>query len=165
MKVTTNEASSTDLLIWKEPWIPNFNKKCKAIYKPNKKMIVLKSRNASNVQAGLIQDVILEDNTYSYLLSCDMKIKRCKSNHSTSPCGAYIAVFNNETTETTRTQRYTAVTSDYIHLKLPFLVFKKGASYRIGVYVDGACHVEFSNIRLEKNVYHGHIFEEESMMM
>ena len=170
MNIQVNPSPKNDLLNWElkqiSNWHPNFNEECKADFFENEKTIILNSNKKTNIRKGFVQDVLLDDETYSYTLSCDLKVNRALSpNDTTLSYGAYIAVYNIETQEIKRTQRYIDVTKDFIHLDLTFLIIEKRMNYRIGTYVDGICDAEFKNIQLQKSVYHGYTLEEGEAMM
>lgn len=147
-------------------WHSNFNEECSFELMSDKSAVVLQSKKESNLRRGVTQDIRSHDPTCFYHLCCDLKVQAsCLSENGEMPCGAYIAVYNVLTKETKRTQRYTLPTEEYVHLDLPFLMIDQKAIYRIGLYVDGICTAEFSNVQLKKGTQHGFVLEEDDEWM
>lgn len=165
MNKKTNQILQNDLLSWKEKWHPNFSDECKSLYIPVKKTIILQSESNDNIRKGYEQNIVLDDETYSYSLSCDLRIRKCIPPTDESPCGAYISVYNTKTHETKRTQRYTLPLKEYVHLNLSFLIIDKQRDYNIGVYVDGKCCAEFANVQLQRGEHHGYSLEAGEALM
>lgn len=166
MNKQMNSNFDQNLLNQSHEWHPNFNEECDFELIPIENKIVLHSENENILRRGLTQDVILDDATYTYHLSCDLKIQKCGSRVSnTTPCGAYIAIYSKETKETRRTQRYSLPTENYINLDLSLFVTNRHKEYRIGLYVDGICTAEFKNIQLKKGERSSDFLDENDFMM
>lgn len=160
MNTKKHSTHTNDLLNWEKPqidtWHPNFNEECEATFSPLHQAIHLISSKKETIRKGFTQNITIEDDKYEYILLCDLKVNSSSPTASASlPCGAYIAVYNIESKETKRTQRYDIPTDDWIHLELPFLIINKRMQYRVGIYIDGICNAEFREIRLTKGDYHG----------
>ena len=165
MKTKTHSPNKNNLLNWKklqaDTWHPNFNEECEAEISTQHRTIHLISKNEKNIRKGFTQNITLKDEKYAYTMLCELKVTSCsKSASPTLPCGAYIAVYNIESKETKRTQRYDIPTDGWIRLKLPFFIINKRMRYRVAVYVDGVCDAEFRKIRLIQGKYHGFSFQD-----
>ena len=119
-----------NLLNWEklptDTWQPNFNEECEAEISFQHHTIRLISKNEKNIRKGFTQNITLEDEKYEYAMLCELKVSSCLPPVSpTHPCGAYIAVYNIETKETKRTQRYDIPTDGWVCLKLPFFIINK----------------------------------------
>ena len=166
MNEQMNSNLEQNLLNQRQGWYPNFNEECDFELIPEVNRVILRSENENTLRRGLTKDVILNDTAYTYHLSCDLKIQKCGPRISNStPCGAYIAIYNVETKETKRTQRYSFPMENYVHLDLSLLILNQHKKYRIGLYVDGVCTAEFTNIHLQKGERHNYLPEEDDTMI